>query len=541
MYKVMLVDDDYPVLQLLSETIEWEQLGVSLQSTHENGASAFEKAMSEMPDILITDIGMPKMNGIELTKKLKNQNPNLKVAILSCHADFGYAQQALKLQVQDYLVKDTFDPDDLRKLILKFKDTLDEQNNKNIKHLQIQNMLDRNKESVKERFIKKTIEQPDINEINWIAEAKSLGLHLDQSGYIGSLAMIHNYSKVKEQYLSEDTLNFAIHNVVTEEMERCYPGAQHFQHGGRELFVFFPSSLILKRNALSEVSESMKRIQHALKKSLNVSLSFITGQGCKNMLEFKQELLQLISRNHQSFYMKPGTIAEMKNPQEAPTEDLFSKYDEAAAEMRELIMLRDDNRITEYVNKWVIFLEEKQFPPELVKDWVLKLLLDLRVKLHALQLFRSQQTIEYMHNEIFEIQFLDELKTWLMSYFKSILSFVKEVYEQTKRKEILDAFKYVTVNIEKKITLDEVSSHLFLNPSYFSRLFKKEVGETFVEYVTKMKINRAKELLEQTADSVGKICERLGYDNQSYFIKIFKNYVGVTPIEYRGGKAQVKV
>ncbi|KGM46093.1 hypothetical protein NP83_02170, partial [Neobacillus niacini] len=73
--------------------------------------------------------------------------------------------------------------------------------------------------------------------------------------------------------------------------------------------------------------------------------------------------------------------------------------------------------------------------------------------------------------------------------------------------------------------------------SYFSRLFKKEVGETFVEYVTKMKINRAKELLEQTTDSVGKICERLGYDNQSYFIKIFKNYVGVTPIEYRGGKA----
>jgi two-component system, response regulator YesN len=537
MYKVMLVDDDYPVLQLLSETIEWEQLGVSLQSTHENGASAFEKAMDEMPDILITDIGMPKMNGIELTKKLKSQNPNLKVAILSCHADFGYAQQALKLQVQDYLVKDTFDPDDLRNLIKKFKDTLDKQNNRMIQHQQIQNMLDRNKESVKERFIKKTIEQPDINEMNWLSEAKSLGLHLDHSGYIGSLAMIHNYSTLKELYLSEDTLNFAINNVVAEEIERCYPGSVHFQHGVKELFFFFPSSLILKRNALSDVSEGMKRIQHALKRSLNITLSFITGDGCTNMPEFKQELLLLLNCSHQSFYLNPGTIVERKEPKEAPTEDLFSKYDEAAAEMRELIMLRDESRISEYVNKWVAFLEERQFAPELVKDWVLKLLLDLRVKLHALQLFRSQQTFDYMHNEIFDIQFIDELKTWLMNYFKAILSFVKEVYEQTKRKEILDAIKYVTVNIEKKISLDEVSSHLYLNPSYFSRLFKKEVGETFVEYVTKMKINRAKELLEQTADSVGKICERLGYDNQSYFIKIFKNYVGVTPIEYRGGKS----
>jgi two-component system, response regulator YesN len=435
------------------------------------------------------------------------------------------------------LVKDTFDPDDLRILIKKFKDTLDKQNNRIIQHLQIQNMLDRNKESVKERFIKKTMEQPDSNEFNWLAEAKSLGLHLDQSGYIGSLAMIHHYSTVKEQYLSEDTLNFAINNVVAEEIARCYPGAVHFLYGGKELFIFFPSSLILKKNALSEISESMKRIQHALKRTLNISLSFVTGDGCTNMLEFKQELLQLVNGCHQRFYLKPGTIIERKEPKEAPTEDLFSRYDEAAAEMRELIMLRDEARITEYVNKWVTFLEEKQFAPELVKDWILKLLLDLRIKLHALQLFRSQQTIEYMHNEIFDIQFLDELRTWLLNYFKYILSFVKEVYEQTKRKEILDAFKYVTMNIEKKITLDEVSSYLYLNPSYFSRLFKKEVGETFVEYVTKMKINRAKELLEQTADSVGKICERLGYDNQSYFIKIFKNYAGVTPIEYRGGKS----
>ncbi|WP_419954479.1 response regulator transcription factor [Neobacillus niacini] len=537
MYKVMLVDDDYPVIQLLSETIEWEQLGVSLQSTHENGASAFEKAMSEMPDILITDIGMPKMNGIELTKKLKEQNPNLNVAILSCHADFAFAQQALKLQVQDYLIKDTFDPADLRKLIKKFKETLDEQNTKMNKHLQIQSLLNQNKESVKERFIKKTIEQPDMNEDHWLAEAKSLGLHLDQSAYIGSLGMIHHYSSVKELYVSEDTLNFAINNVVAEEIKRCYPGAVHFQYAIKGLFVFFPSSLILKRNAFTEAMECMKRIQHALKRSLNISLSFITGDGCRDLSEFKQELVHLINGCHQRFYLKPGTIVEQKEAREAPTEDLFSRYDEAAAEMRELIMLRDEARIAEYVTKWVNFLEENQFAPELVKDWVLKLLLDLRVKLHALQLFRSQQTIDYMHNEIFEIQFLDELKSWLLNYFHSILSFVKEVYEQTKRKEILDAFKYVTMNIEKKITLDEVSSYLYLNPSYFSRLFKKEVGETFVEYVTKMKINRAKELLEQTTDSVGKICERLGYDNQSYFIKIFKNYVGVTPIEYRGGKA----
>lgn len=536
MYKVMLVDDDYPVLQLLSEAIEWEQLGVTLQSTHENGANAFEKAMTEMPDILITDIGMPKMNGIELTKQLKDRNPNLQVAILSCHSDFEFARQALRLQVQDYLVKDTFDLEDLCKVIKKFKKSLDEQNNEILKQFQFNHMLDRNKEGLKEDFIKKTIDPAEINEKEWLAEAKSLGLELDRTGYNTALAMTHNFSLVKEKYLSEDTFIFAFNNVMAEAIEKYCPGAVFFRLGTRELFVFFPTSSTIKMNAFTETTESVKRIQHALKKSLNISLSFLIGEACTNSKGFKQELSLLLESKHQSFYLEPGTIVERKKAQ-VQNEDLFSRYDEAAKEMRELVMLRDEDRIPHFVDKWIGFLDEKQYPPELVKDWVLKLLLDLRVKLQALQFFRSDKTVESLHNEIFVISFLSELKAWLITYFKSILTLVKGVYEQTRRREILDAFSYVSMNLEKKISLDEVSSYLFLNPSYFSRLFKKEVGETFVEYVTKMKISRAKELLEQTPDSVGKICERLGYDNQSYFIKIFKNYVGVTPMEYRGGKA----
>ncbi|WP_129731972.1 response regulator transcription factor [Ectobacillus funiculus] len=536
MYKVMLVDDDYPVLEFLSEAIEWEQLGVTLQSTHENGMSAFERAMLEMPDILITDIGMPKMNGIELTKQLKDRNPNLQVAILSCHSEFGFAQQALKLQVQEYLVKDTFDPEELCNVIKKLKKNLDDAQNKTLKQLHLQSMLDRNRESVKERFIKKTINSAKMDEKEWLTEAKLLGLQLDQTRYIASRAMIHDFSLVKEKYFSEDTLDFAINNVVTEAIEAHCPSAVHFNLGARELFVFFPSSSTLKFQAVSAATEGMKRIQHALKKSLNISLSFLIGEQCTNLITFKQELTLLLNSEHQSFYMESGTIVE-KKAAEATNEDLFSRYDEAAAEMRELVMLRDEGRITTFVAKWSAFLEEKQFPPEIVKDWVLKLVLDLRVRLQALQFFRSDYTVECLHNEILTIRFFSELKVWLMDYFKSVLSRVHEVYEQTRRREILDAFRYVSINLEKKISLEEVASYLFLNPSYFSRLFKKEVGETFVEYVTKMKVSRAKELLEQTADSVGKICERLGYDNQSYFIKIFKNYVGVTPIEYRGGKA----
>ena len=227
---------------------------------------------------------------------------------------------------------------------------------------------------------------------------------------------------------------------------------------------------------------------------------------------------------------------EKKRLEAKTNESLFEWYDKASNEIRQLIINKDVSEIRPLICKWMDIFKEKEYSAEIVKDWTLKLLLDLKVKMKALQFFGTNTSNEVLHEEVIGIDSLIELRTWLIHYFEMLLSAVNSTSSKSRRKEVLEACKYVEVNLEKKITLDEVANILYLNPSYFSRLFKKEVGGTFVEYVTRAKMNRAKELLEQTVDSVGKICERLGYDNQSYFIKVFKNYVGVTPIEYRGEK-----
>ena len=534
----MLVDDDYPVIELLTETIQWEHFGVTLQSTHENGASAYEAALHEMPDILITDIGMPKMNGIELTKRLKELNPKLQVVILSCHSEFEFAKQALKLQVQDYLVKDMFDPEDLCELVKKIKENLDHQRKKSLIQHQLQHMLDRNKENVKGKFIRQTVNQSNINEKEWLIDASSLGLQLDKREYTATLAFVHDFHLVKQRYLSEDNLTFAIDNVIENLFKGDQLEAVHFFLTANELILLFPCTKPRKAGFFDKTNESIVKIQKALKDYLNIQLSFLMGNDCSSLADLRQELSMLLTAKQQSFYMEPGTILK-KTFVQAATENLFSKNDEASSDFRSLLLMKDESMIIPTVSKWVKHLEEAKYPPELVKEWFLKLLLDLKVKLHALQLFRQDHEVECLHQEIIMCNFLCELEVLLINYFKSLVFLSNEVSNQTKRREILDALNYVSTNLEKKISLEEVASHLFLNHSYFSRLFKKEMGVTFVEYVTKMKITRAKELLEQTADSVGKICERLGYDNQSYFIKLFKTHVGVTPIEFRVGKVSI--
>lgn len=348
---------------------------------------------------------------------------------------------------------------------------------------------------------------------------------------VSAMLSIHRYHL---DVFPEETLHFAISNIVTELTVRLNPLAVHFLGYANKVFIFFPGDLGYQMNALSKAKEMLKMIQHSIEKGLNLYSSSIIGEKSESLLDYQNTIKWLLNNQQQEFYMLPRAVDSLKGTVKN-TKELFAKYDEAANEMRIIVLNKNVEQMSEFIHKWTEYIMENQFSPKVVKDWFWKLLLDLNVKLQALQYFSGEYSFESKHQEIFLIEYMYQLKDWLKQYFERMFHY-HEANHQTKRKEIIEAFKFVAMNLERKITLDEISSFLFLNPSYFSRLFKKEVGETFVEYVTRMKINRAKELLEQTDEAVGKICERLGYDNQSYFIKIFKTYAGTTPIEYRSGK-----
>ncbi|WP_186580348.1 response regulator transcription factor [Aquibacillus kalidii] len=535
MYKVMLVDDDYPALEFLSEMVEWDSLGLQLQSTHENGLSALENAQLDMPDILITDIGMPKMDGIQLTQKLKEKNPNLQVVILSCHNEFKYAQKAIKLNVQDYILKETLDPDDLSSMLLTYKERLDNEQKRKLNDVKMKNQLKKNEEFAKSNFLREIIYHSNRSQ-DWYGEHHNLGFHLKRANYMPILCVMDNYLSAKQLYTSVDTLQFVAQNVINEIIEETNSNIIYMSFEENKSFILYPVQQTLKENNYENAQVMLKKIQYSFSKYLNISVSFLIGEYV-TIKELKGELKSLLSSNHQRFYMDTGSITRKLDYTETNKEDLFSWYDEASMELRNLIFEQDLNSIRPTISKWTQFIKEKEFSLESVKEWFLKLLLELKVKMQALQYFQSSFNVEALHQEILYIDNLHELKEWIINYFHSLINIKTEVTDQSKHKEIMDACVYVTKNIEKKLCLDEVASHLFLNPSYFSRLFKKEMKKTFVEYVTSVKIERAKELLDQTTEPIGKICERLGYDNQSYFIKLFKNHLGCTPSDYRRSKA----
>jgi two-component system, response regulator YesN len=533
MYTVMLVDDDYPVLELLSEAIPWESLGLKLLSVHENGISAWENAQLHMPDILITDIGMPRMDGLELIRRMKEIKPLLRVAILSCHSEFHYAQQAMKLNVQDYIVKDTLNPQELQALLAQFRSSLERENELMLQQVHLKQMVDRNRFALKEKFIRNTVHQPIIHMEEWIEEWRQFGVALDGMACMPVIAYLDDYRLAKRRFVSDDILRFAVDNVLEEVVKDFTVQTLVFSYGMKEWFLlhFFRPSL--KVNMYDVAADHTAKVQYALRKSLKQQMTFIIGDLCEGPTEIKSQLALMLAGRRQRFYTAKGSIVKKRKPSEKDDE-LFLHYDEAVGQLREIVIRKDEQQVPDAVSRWTEVWQRNEYAPEAVKDWTLKLVLDLKLKLSTLQPFKASQNAESLYKELSEIDSLGELQDWMIEYFHSMIKASKENRETVYRTEVLEAIRYVSLHLDQKIGLDEVAGHLHLNSSYFSRLFKRETGETFIEYITRSKMERAKELLDGTAYSIGKICEMLGYDNQSYFIKTFKTLVGVTPLEYRG-------
>ncbi|MEK3882371.1 helix-turn-helix domain-containing protein [Paenibacillus sp. PL2-23] len=533
MYKVMLVDDDYPVLELIHYAIDWEKLGLQVIGMHENGARALEAAALDMPDILITDIGMPQMDGLELVSRMKEHKPNLRAAILSCHTEFEYARQAMKLQVQDYLLKDTLEPAQIRTLLTQFIASLEQEREQQSKQLRMERLVDRNRSLMKEKFIRTTLQQPLLDIEKWKAELEGFGLPLrGGETIIPVIGMIDELRAAKLRFQSDEVLRFAVDNVVEEAIQGSGLSAVHFQYSAQETVILAAFQGGLKVNGYDETRALLRSLQTAVH-SLKLRMSFLIGERCSEPNCIKAALLHIQQDRVARFYRTSGSIARAEG-RSPGAYDLFRDFQKSSERLRDLIIGKKVAEIGVTVNSWLDDIEQHRPDPAMVKDWVLRMLLDTRLKLQSALDYRTSGNTDVLPNEALELDTMAELKEWMIGHCLSIIA--TDLYGGTssKRSEIAEACHFVTQHLDRKITLEEVAEQLFMNPSYFSRLFKKETGETFIEYVTRMKMHRAKELLESSATPVGKICELLGYDNQSYFIKLFKAFAGVTPVEFRG-------
>ncbi|MEK4008019.1 response regulator transcription factor [Paenibacillus sp. FSL H3-0333] len=529
MYSVMLVDDDQPVLDFLSAMIPWDELGLTLHSACKNGLVALEKAQADMPDIVITDIGMPYMDGLELIRELKLRSEELRVVVLSCMDDFTYAQQAVKLMVSDYILKEMISRELITGLLRELCEDLRRRDADKAQTLKWKSMAEHQKVLLKQSVLRR-IAARELPDSEWRADAAELGIMPDLTAHVAVLCRISGNAGESEP---EELALMSWVESAAEAVRQEDTAAVCLPYSGRDCVLVFSGGM--GNGADSGHISMLGSLRSAIQALPGVTASFQylcipAGSG-----HFREGIIDLLSQGREyAFYLKPGELNGLKMLPPFTEEDLFLHYAEAAQEIREAFLEEAADRLAALLSKWMDTIRARRYAPRQVKEWMLKLLYDNQMRLMARQQYQSTFSLELLHDTLTAIDHIDHLEEWSQQFFSERLPVIREMYQETRRDEIKKVKQYVDRHLNRKITLEEVAEYTHLNSSYFSRLFKKETGMSFIHYVTHTKMEQAKEWLDQSPQSVEQVAEQLGYENKSYFTKLFKLHTGTTPGEFRG-------
>lgn len=531
MFKAIIADDQMPVLDYLQAKLPWKQLGIELLSKCSDGEEAFEACQVGNPDILITDIGMPIMNGLELIEKARELNPSLKTIILSCHEEFHFAQQAVKLNVNDYILKETMNSEQLQEILQRMVSQLKKEKDIKSHQQKLQNVITEGLSTLKTTYLKSLIDQPIWNEDDWINRAENLGIQLRAGNrYLPVVCLLDCYEELETRFGGARQLQFVVENALHEATELEKHIVISINEKTYTLLYAFPNSI--KVNTMDLIYQDIIHVQNMLVKHMKIKSSYFVGEAFNSIITFKKQICKLIKVQCQHYYSGELSIQKYKE-METSRAELFTHYAEAVDDIKSAIQSNELERLEQALDKWSKHLSEHMYPIDLIRGWVLKIVTDVELKYSVMQHFLTNFSVEQIQKKIYSIDTLNYLFTWLYLHLKDKMEGLHHNKHLNTRKEIAVAQHYIMGHLHEKISMDEMAKRLNLNATHFSRIFKKETGVTFVEFVTQKKMEKAKELLDRSSQSIDQIALELAYDNCSYFNKLFRAYSGMSANEYR--------
>ncbi|UOQ49867.1 response regulator [Gracilibacillus caseinilyticus] len=526
MYRVVLVDDDALVIEFLRRMIPWEQYGFEVMASFKDSQQALAYLENNSFDVLITDIGMPRLNGIELISQLRKQNIASYNIILSCHDEFRFAQQALKLEAYDYILKESMEEEHLIAVLEQLKDTIDQDRLSVSKQHKLAKFLEDNNAILKAKFLEKIMQEDRLQHTDWLEEQEQLlGIDFYHEAFTVVLTYIDQYYDAIAHYENDTILQFAVNNIVEEVL-----GENHQQHV--QVFYLKGRFLMLFPNKAEDIYYTMEKIHAHMKHFLNISVTSVVS-GADLQHQQLIEHMRLLLNNKDARFYYPHNSIQAFYLESYCQETLFTNYVAFIKRLKDYILTEEQEPLMHLLSNEFSVIKKKKYAPAMVKDWVMKAILDMNISLNALRNFEADSLETITAYVMYKIETIEHLEKVTKVIFTQFIDQVKEMDVSQKNEDIIKVQKYVQTHLDKKLSLTAAAEHLHLNASYFSRMFKRETGEGFIEYVTKLKMEKALELVDHTTKSTEEIAYALGFDTKSYFLKLFKKHHGYSPKDYR--------
>ncbi|MDL2214332.1 response regulator [Clostridia bacterium OttesenSCG-928-O13] len=505
-YKALIVDDEYAARQTLCRLVDWARFGFDAPVLAENGQVALELYHRSRYDLVFTDIEMPVMNGIQLIEGIRAQNPGQRIVIISCHEKFEYAQRALKLGVEDYLIKDLLTANELSAYLSSF--TLEGQ-------------------------AARGAQKAEESDLCGLLREAAGGAALPADAPLGHGAVavfalvLDEGAKLLVEWGSE-----GMEKGVSRFLQALEPPA-HYYPGGDTVYLAFDtepnhSTLFYYSNVitLSNAVRTAAKGQGLGRVSIGVSDVCESAAGLAEALRQASEAVQmriLIGPGHTTIH---DTIALRKS----------------ALDYRKVEYLLDCIRdYSFHANTACLHLIDKLYAitlPNSFADVHYYAFINSRLWFQMLAVAQSQgrqpaEVLRSIGTGIEEVNTMENSRE-MAAFFKTVFMNLFAEDERPENDNLVNrALRLIEREYARDISLGYVAEQLHTNKSYLSRVFKEQTGDNLMNYITKRKIGRAEYLLQNTHMKLYEISDSLGFASPQYFSTVFKKYSGKSPQEYK--------
>lgn len=527
MYKLLIVDDEEWIRRRLIDTIKWDSIGIRDVLEAEDGRQALQSTLEAKPDIIITDIRMPDLSGLDFIHEIKKHGMNPRVVFLSGYDDFEYAQRALKLGAYDYVLKPA-EGGELLGIVQRCIADIEDERKKKAILKDLQEKLKRDRPVLKERFL--------FDLLNGYVDEQAIRYDLEYfnipaGGEYRCACIVIQPDDDSAKKPDVHLMCAGIKDIAAEFYSMTGKCESVFMQFGEIAFVLFTKEEDGEALALTE--ENSRKIQSVVEKLFGITVTIGIGEFCSDVLDLagsfeqaKQAVLYRSFLGGNKVYRYDGVNDESR---------ARIKFAFDADEWFGVLKTQDADSLEQHVDQLVRRIAEQEIKPVDLKSLYTEIIMGIVNTSYGFE--KISETYPSFNLEFFT--HLDKLKSpdgfreSLLAMLGMLSGHIRRSASDNKRKVIQLVIEYIEQHYREPIVLTDVAGEVFLNPTYLCKIFKLETGQTFSKYIMNYRIKKAIEFMQDPTLKIYEIANMVGYNDVQYFTKIFKTLKGMSPTQYR--------
>ncbi|WP_168120034.1 response regulator [Paenibacillus sp. HB172176] len=536
MLHMLIVDDEVSVVETLAQSYPWEELGFGHVQTASSGAEALSYMEQHAVDVLITDIRMPELSGIELLERVRRRWPRTKAILLSGHAEFEYAQQAMTFQPIRYLLKPVSD-EELLAAVSEAAGIVRRQWQEASSLAKAEQVMREHLPALRQMLLGELLlERISTGEFVGKAEEYGLSFREGESFYFFMLCK----DAPSEHWNSSSLFDYAVGNIAGEVLEPAFEPI--YGRNLRDELVFVlrakdPDLINWSSDASVRYAEELVlKLQDCVTRYLKQSVSVVLG----GIGTFPDGLLRLYKNCQtairQTVLRETGYVLHASGSNATLTEalSLTSLY-----EPPQFAHLLQSGRWQEAEEKLETLFVQYEADGSLLPEHATEIHFSIVAALIAACHLHGVRFAE-MAEEDYEALLssgrasqLQGMKNILITVLGRIRDAVNLEKKGTRSRVVSQVRQYIETHLDQDVSLQNLADQVFMHPVYLSQLYKAETGEGISDFLLRCRMEKSVFMLKEGKDKVQDISRSIGYQNTSYFIRVFKQYFGLTPQEYR--------